>query len=577
MKKVTVFAALVVLLLAAQLVQAQPEPVPIVTPVLIDSAVYNGIYTGFQSQIYCEPTTGNLVTAWYRYYSSDSDPRRITAATSIDGGQSWMIHEAINFGVGDHMNARYATVAGTPMTPLIGYSDRNPGGDNRDSRPTVAYDIAGWNGGAFVNLFVDDGGSADTVLYGRYVSLAVAPSNNDMWAVGTYHREGSNRAMFYYYTKDAGASWHGPSVVASSFPVDSGRAIWFRDLSFIGMGVGIDNSNNVMSCFRGQVEPDDNNALWMVLYSMSSDFGQTWTAPATIPGSEHLYTGTADTYRPVSSPIVDKDGNWHIFVIAIDTLETPDWNSVPQPYRAFDFRYDGSTWTVDKFVFPSFLENGIIAWGDFPPDIETYQMNEPAIGPDGTLYYAYTDVIDTTGAMGKLDYYNFAIKVMFSEDNGDTWQGPVTVLEQWEGRSPNGMAKYATDKLHIVYRQHFDSDKTDLFWYIGVPTDTVKALATKVDQRVSKVMPEDFALHQNYPNPFNPTTNITFDLAQSAKVTLKIYNELGQEVATLIDQKQMDAGFKGITWHASDLPSGVYIYKLTAGSYSATKKMILTK
>ncbi|MDI6766355.1 MAG: T9SS type A sorting domain-containing protein, partial [Bacteroidota bacterium] len=93
-------------------------------------------------------------------------------------------------------------------------------------------------------------------------------------------------------------------------------------------------------------------------------------------------------------------------------------------------------------------------------------------------------------------------------------------------------------------------------------------------------LPKEFALHQNYPNPFNPTTKIKYDLPKDSKVSLKIYNLLGQEVLTLVDENQ-NAGFKSVTWDAGDLPSGVYIYKLSAESegksFVDVRKVVLMK
>ena len=85
-----------------------------------------------------------------------------------------------------------------------------------------------------------------------------------------------------------------------------------------------------------------------------------------------------------------------------------------------------------------------------------------------------------------------------------------------------------------------------------------------------------FELDQNYPNPFNPTTKIRFSVPNKEQVTLKVFNVLGQEVMTLIN-KEMDAGSYEVNFNAANLPTGVYIYKMTAGKYTATKKMVLLK
>lgn len=90
-------------------------------------------------------------------------------------------------------------------------------------------------------------------------------------------------------------------------------------------------------------------------------------------------------------------------------------------------------------------------------------------------------------------------------------------------------------------------------------------------------LPEGFALEQNYPNPFNPSTTIEFSLPASEKVSLKIYNLLGQEIATLFNEKEMSAGSHRIQWNADNFANGTYIYRLTSGNYSVTQKMILLK
>ena len=89
-------------------------------------------------------------------------------------------------------------------------------------------------------------------------------------------------------------------------------------------------------------------------------------------------------------------------------------------------------------------------------------------------------------------------------------------------------------------------------------------------------LPESFTLYQNYPNPFNPTTSIKFDLSKRTHVTLYVYDSYGREISGLID-KEMAAGSYGIKWDADNYASGVYFYKLLAGEFTASKKMILIK
>lgn len=93
---------------------------------------------------------------------------------------------------------------------------------------------------------------------------------------------------------------------------------------------------------------------------------------------------------------------------------------------------------------------------------------------------------------------------------------------------------------------------------------------------VDVTAPVRFELAQNYPNPFNPSTTIKFAIPQSAEVTLKVYNALGQEVSTLINQF-MESGLHTINFDAGKLNSGIYFYKLDAGQYSDVRKMTLIK
>jgi len=93
---------------------------------------------------------------------------------------------------------------------------------------------------------------------------------------------------------------------------------------------------------------------------------------------------------------------------------------------------------------------------------------------------------------------------------------------------------------------------------------------------VSRVLPLQFILCQNYPNPFNPTTAIKYAVPKDCHVKFTIYNILGQKVATLIDRKQK-TGYKTARWDASSFSSGIYFYRLQAGDFVQTRKMVVLK
>jgi hypothetical protein len=104
----------------------------------------------------------------------------------------------------------------------------------------------------------------------------------------------------------------------------------------------------------------------------------------------------------------------------------------------------------------------------------------------------------------------------------------------------------------------------------------VITVLTPTDVREEPIVAHSYALNQNYPNPFNPTTDIGFQIPQAAFVSLKVFDVRGNEVARLIN-KEMHAGSYTETWNAGNLASGVYYYRLTAGSFSQIRKLLLLK
>jgi hypothetical protein len=97
-----------------------------------------------------------------------------------------------------------------------------------------------------------------------------------------------------------------------------------------------------------------------------------------------------------------------------------------------------------------------------------------------------------------------------------------------------------------------------------------------VNDEAKAEMPHSYNLYQNYPNPFNPITRIGYQLPASAFVVLKVFDVLGREIETLVNKHQ-NADNHSVQFNASNLPSGVYFYRLQAGNYSAINKTLLLK
>jgi hypothetical protein len=157
----------------------------------------------------------------------------------------------------------------------------------------------------------------------------------------------------------------------------------------------------------------------------------------------------------------------------------------------------------------------------------------------------------------------------------------------------NGVRNTATDKSWATVWLAFDYASVDflsdtskatgsdkkykwMFYDVKNPATLFIKTTTGVSQQPEALVPGQFSLAQNYPNPFNPVTVISYQLAVNSFVTVRVYDLLGREVATLVNE-QKPAGVYTARWDATHFASGVYFYRLQAGAFSDTKKLLLLK
>jgi len=191
-------------------------------------------------------------------------------------------------------------------------------------------------------------------------------------------------------------------------------------------------------------------------------------------------------------------------------------------------KFDGTTWTIYNTSNSGLPDNLV-------PSIAIDSSGNKWIGTLGGLakFDGTTWTVYTTSNSGLPDNYVFSIAI---DGSGNKWIG--------------------TDGGLAVYKEG--------------------GVVTSVKEKTNKNIPEEFTLFQNYPNPFNPSTVISYQIASAGKVSLKVYDMLGREVATLVNETK-SAGNYTATFNATKLPSGVYFYRLQAGTYSNTKKLLLLK
>lgn len=263
-------------------------------------------------------------------------------------------------------------------------------------------------------------------------------------------------------------------------------------------------------------------------------------------------------------------------------------------------RIDG----VNGEAFPS----KVITFASPPSDVKGM-----AFKPDGTLYIGSSDgrlfTLDTeTGAATQVASPGIPIAGLdFNPSTGQMWASVRSVLTDKDRIYKINLPSGDTTRVGTTgFGQHttdiiFDR-RGNLYGIIGSGTqvnllariDTTTAMGTAVGSLgISSLnalafpllstavfeatgLPRNLELEQNYPNPFNPNTTISYQLPGQSHVTLKIYDVLGREVATLVNGVE-DPGYKSVQWEATGVASGVYFYRLEAGNFASVKKLTLLR
>ena len=188
-------------------------------------------------------------------------------------------------------------------------------------------------------------------------------------------------------------------------------------------------------------------------------------------------------------------------------------------------------------------------------------------------FYAkvFVDPTDTVYVEATRDGIGWtAIKTLTGIDN--VLGGPAKYIARFDAFTGVG-----SDSVHVRFRLKSDGANQASGIYIDDIEIVTGSIVTSLkDQEYTHAIPSAYLLEQNYPNPFNPATTINYQLPKSGSVTLKIYDMLGKEVMTLVNE-QKEMGRYTVQFDASSLSSGMYVYQLRANDYTSTKKMLLLK
>jgi len=350
-----------------------------------------------------------------------------------------------------------------------------------------------------------------------------------------------------------------------------------------GLDIGLCYRNGMLFAGAYGALVGDPNEVNNVFYGVSTDDGATWSAPngpnggtgdwRTLPG---IAASAYDDWHTDLAPAnvlgfdmqVDNMGYPHIFGVLED-------NDDPNADRAIVEIYETASGWDSKFVSEDLAASTITFFGGVDQmghhvgsaasadgsKLVAVWLAAPAAGdtlPD--IWMSQRDVADAA--------WSTPVNLSVTPDFAELLLHPAPILRD------DGSGMY-TLFLSRSYQQGVssyppvDTSPSDIF-VTTVPINFVTGVQPTPE------FPSVYKLEQNYPNPFNPTTNIRYSIPNNSFVSLKVFDMLGQEVATLFNGHQ-DAGSYVADFDAANLANGTYYYTLTAGSFSETRKMLVLK
>jgi hypothetical protein len=326
---------------------------------------------------------------------------------------------------------------------------------------------------------------------------------------------------------------------------------------------------------------DTRDGNYEIYYKRSADGGITWDFDA------RLTSNSAVSYLPS----VSASGS----VVHVVWYDNRDGNDEIYYKRSAD---GGITWgsdarlTSDPSVsgYPSVSVSGSVVhvvWRDYRDgNFEIYYKRST----DGGVSWGSDTRLTSNSAVSDLPSVSVSGSVVHlvwrddrdgnqeiyykrSIDGGISWSSDTRLTSNSSVKLYSSVS-VSDSVVHVAWTDTRDGNYE--IYYKRNPTGNI--VGVKI---ISSEIPEEFSLSQNYPNPFNPGTNIKFTIPKSGLVTLKVYDVLGNEIATLVDEYKpvgsYEVKFDVGQDSSPDMASGIYFYKLQAGNYIETKKMILLK
>jgi len=349
----------------------------------------------------------------------------------------------------------------------------------------------------------------------------------------------------YFSLPALGDSWYAVDVGAEGFEhfhmdsiyISTGDTVWLDvPMEYGGgdfMGPHLDSVEDVPDDQgnRVRIQWDSGNPSWWGYFTGFSVWRHVndtddWDFVRMVPWHGH---GGYSTVVPTLGNATPSDTTWSVYVVTAHT-EDPNFFIDSNPMAGF---------SVDN-LHPSPPLGLLAAYGDGNLQVELSW--QPVDVPDFDYFTVYRG---TTIGFQPGDPYDFTVDTAFVDND-------LTAGE---------------DYYYVVTAMDFNGNESDF---------SSEASASPLSTDNESFTPDKYGLSQNFPNPFNPVTTISYDLPKESKVTLIVYDILGNEVRTMVNEN-MPAGRYRYQLNASNLTSGIYFYRIYAGEFRQTKKMMILK
>jgi hypothetical protein len=477
-----------------------------------------------------------VVAAWrdFRYGIDPYANRRVGYSYSVDSGATWSVPSILD------------------STLIPGYL--------KNSDPVVGVDSAGnfyigviaISGNGAIGIYKStDGGVTFPFAYlvsstggqgedKEYITTDLTPGSpyyNTIYFSWTRFLTGQQ--IFCTKSTNGGVNWSTPAVVSEATS-------------------GVQGSDPVVSA-NGQL-----NIVWAyytgsntsIYYDKSTNGGITFgtdisittgARPTNIPNS-------AQTFPSIAADISGGPRNGYLYVVFSDSR-----NGDPDVFLCRSTN-NGNNWSAPVRINNDPVGNGKLQYWPWI-----------SVNDNGNIAIVWLDTRNTT------DISIFEAYLARSNDGGLTFTNELLSTQPSPTGVPGTNVRFG-DYICIDYWKNkivpVWTDERAGSYNMEIYTALINT-SVGITPSVNNV-PDKFELLQNYPNPFNPTTNIKYQIPNNSYVSLKVFDIIGKEITTLVNEKQSPGSYE-VSFDGSNLPSGVYFYKLITGNYSETRKMVLIK